>query len=118
MVIALSMALDPSGSGPIGPVRTCIGCRRRSVATELFRVVVATDSTGGASSGVARVVPDPRHRFPGRGAWLHRDPGCVELAQRRKAFARALRAAGPVDAGAVVEHVAQAEINPVNSTTA
>jgi predicted RNA-binding protein YlxR (DUF448 family) len=108
MATAVSMALDPSGSGPIGPVRTCIGCRKRVVVTELFRVVVASESTDGASIDVARVVPDPRHRLPGRGAWLHRDPGCVELAQRRKAFARALRANGPVDAGAVVEHVSQA----------
>ena len=47
-----------------------------------------------------------RHR-PGRGAWLCRlnevgfpDPGCVEMARRRGAFPRALRAtvaAGQVD---------------------
>ena len=35
--------------------------------------------------------------LPGRGAWLHRDPECVELAERRRAFARALRVPGPVD---------------------
>ena len=33
---------------------------------------------------------------PGRGAWLCRDsPACIDLAQRRRAFDRALR--GPVD---------------------
>ena len=38
--------------------------------------------------------------LPGRGAWLCRDSAaCVESAQKRRAFERALR--GPVDAGAV-----------------
>jgi hypothetical protein len=39
----------------------------------------------------------------GRGAWLCRDtPGCIELAERRRAFSRALRC--PVTAEAV-EHL-------------
>ena len=42
----------------------------------------------------ARVVPDPRRAHAGRGAWLHPDPACVELAQRRRAFGRALRLPG------------------------
>ncbi|MGH8962168.1 MAG: DUF448 domain-containing protein [Jatrophihabitantaceae bacterium] len=54
------------------------------------------------------VVPDPRHRTPGRGAWLHHDLECVELAERRRAFARALRAPGPVDPTPVREYVAGA----------
>ncbi|MEZ5189928.1 MAG: YlxR family protein [Schumannella sp.] len=33
-----------------------------------------------------------RGTTPGRGAWLHPDPGCVEQAIRRRAFGRALRA--------------------------
>lgn len=44
-----------------------------------------------------RIVADPRGRLPGRGAWMH--PGCVEIAERRKAFGRALRVSGPVDLG-------------------
>jgi predicted RNA-binding protein YlxR (DUF448 family) len=61
-----------------------------------------------AASG-AHVVPDPRRRIPGRGAWLHPDQRCVELAQRRRAFARALRVPGPVDPAPVVEYVAHAD---------
>lgn len=38
------------------------------------------------------VVPDPRRRLPGRGAWLHPDSACLDLAVRRRAFRRALRA--------------------------
>lgn len=36
--------------------------------------------------------------LPGRGAWLHPDPACLETAVKRRAFSRALRA--PVRPGA------------------
>jgi uncharacterized protein len=43
------------------------------------------------------VVPDPHHRLVGRGASLHPEPGCLDLAERRRAFPRALRREGPLD---------------------
>jgi predicted RNA-binding protein YlxR (DUF448 family) len=69
------------------PLRTCVGCRRRAPVTELLRVV--------ARDGV--VQPDPRRLLPGRGAHLHRSAECLDRAERRKAFPRALRLAGPLD---------------------
>ncbi|WP_420040201.1 YlxR family protein [Gordonia sp. MP11Mi] len=70
------------------PVRTCIGCRRRDLASSLVRVVrPAPDST-------QTVVVDVCRMLPGRGAWLHRDPDCVSAAVRRKAFGPALRDRG------------------------
>ncbi|QCU78524.1 DUF448 domain-containing protein [Citricoccus sp. SGAir0253] len=75
------------------PVRTCIGCRRREDHTKLVRV--ALDGVPGSRS----VVPDPRRRRPGRGAWLHPDPACLQAALKRGAFNRAFR--GPVDATAL-----------------
>ncbi len=67
------------------PVRTCVGCGRRSPQAELVRFV-ATEGT---------LVLDPRHRLPGRGAWLHRLPACWgDFVQRRGAI-RSLRAAPP-----------------------
>ncbi|HVL85767.1 MAG TPA: YlxR family protein [Pseudonocardia sp.] len=69
------------------PVRTCVGCRTRAPADDLLRVV--------AEAGV--LVPDPRRRRPGRGAWLHPDPACLTRAERRSAFPRALRVPGPLD---------------------
>ncbi|MFM8351593.1 MAG: YlxR family protein, partial [Actinomycetales bacterium] len=78
------------GSGVVawtGPVRTCVGCRTRAAASELLRVVV----------GDANVIPDPRHRLPGRGAYIHPQVGCLDLAQRRRAWGRALRVQGPMD---------------------
>src|SRR5581483_560683 len=68
------------------PVRTCVGCRSRSPATGLLRVV--------AVHGV--LTPDPRRRLPGRGAWLHPDPECLSRALRRGAFPRAFRVPGPL----------------------
>ncbi|GAB2927187.1 hypothetical protein GCM10027047_24980 [Rhodococcus aerolatus] len=36
---------------------------------------------------------------------MHPDPECVALAERRRAFPRALRVAGPLDTAAVGQHV-------------
>lgn len=70
------------------PVRTCLGCRRQVDQSTLLRIV----ASGGAVS------LDRRRRQPGRGAYLHRDQGCVDQAVRRRAFGRALRS--QVDAAA------------------
>ena len=77
---------DPAATG--GPVRTCLGCRRRDEQHRLVRVVV---------DGAA-VQVDPRRRAPGRGAYVHADVGCVAKAVKKRAFGRALRV--PVDAAA------------------
>ena len=90
-------------AGPdTGPVRTCVGCRHRDDRSVLLRVVAAE------ADGVWYVVPDPRHRRPGRGASLHPVPGCLDLAERRRAFARALRRSVPLDTTPVREYVAAA----------
>jgi uncharacterized protein len=83
-----------------GPVRTCVGCRKRELAVELLRVVAV--STG---NGNYAVTVDPAGSLPGRGAWLHPIPRCAEEAIRRRAFPRALRIAGALDASAVIEHI-------------
>ncbi|HEX6755085.1 MAG TPA: YlxR family protein [Mycobacteriales bacterium] len=83
------------------PVRTCVGCRQRAPASELLRVVVVDGPSG------SRLVPDPRRRSPGRGASLHPVAGCLDLAERRRAFGRALRVTGALDAAALREYVAQ-----------
>jgi len=89
------------------PVRMCIGCRQRAAAAELLRVVVASGfSVQAAQAGPVSVIADPRRRAPGRGAWLHLDLRCVELAQRRQAFARALKVSGALDPAPVREYVA------------
>ena len=76
-------------------MRTCVGCRSTASRSVLLRIV------GSEVGGRLVAVPDPAAVRPGRGAWVHRDRGCVELAERRKAVARALRVPGPVDLAAV-----------------
>ncbi|MBD5831487.1 YlxR family protein [Janibacter melonis] len=73
-------------AAPSGPLRTCIGCRGTDSRSILLRVVAETHP-----DGLTVLVPDPRRRAPGRGAWLHPDLRCFDLAVRRRAFARALR---------------------------
>jgi len=69
------------------PVRTCVACRQEAEKRALVRVV--RDSQG-------RVALDAGGRAPGRGAYLHPDPVCLEIARKKKALDRALRAtAGP-----------------------
>ncbi|QNE22187.1 YlxR family protein [Kribbella qitaiheensis] len=75
--------------------RTCIGCRKRASPTDLLRL---TESGG-------HVLPDPGRRAPGRGAHLHPATGCLDLAERRKAFPRAFKVPGPLDTSLVREHV-------------
>ncbi|WAX57516.1 YlxR family protein [Jatrophihabitans cynanchi] len=118
MAVGSSTVSDAAQRGQVSstprPVRTCIGCRKRASAAELLRVVVTSGAIGQAHARpegdrgpvALPVVPDPRRRAPGRGAWLHRDLECVELAERRRAFARALRVPGPVDPTPVREYLA------------
>ena len=73
------------------PVRTCVGCRERDLRAVLLRVTVAEDGGQGSAA------PDPDHRAAGRGAWVHPELSCLDAAERRRAFPRALRHAGPLD---------------------
>jgi uncharacterized protein len=75
------------GKKSYSPVRTCVACRQEAGKRNLVRLV--RDPTTG------EVKVDPTGRANGRGAYLHRDPDCVELARRRGGLARALKAPVP-----------------------
>ena len=62
----------------LGPVRTCVGCRRRGPADGLVRLRLGPEG----------LVTGPG---PGRGAWVC-SSACFEQALRRGALWRALRA--------------------------
>ena len=66
----------------------------------MLRVVVVTDA-----AGFPAMVVDEGRSMPGRGAWLHPDPGCLENAERRRALGRALRNAALLDVSDVRRHV-------------
>ncbi|MEV6566227.1 YlxR family protein [Streptomyces sp. NBC_01456] len=69
------------------PERTCLGCRERAAKGDLLRIVQIE----------GQCAPDPRGTLPGRGAYVHPTPVCLDLAVRRRAFNRAYRARGPFD---------------------
>ena len=77
------------------PIRTCVGCKARAAKSSLLRLVVAGDG----------IVPDPQARQPGRGAYLHPSLECFELAQRRRAFSRALRAPGSLSTATLASYL-------------
>ncbi|MFD4879341.1 YlxR family protein [Streptomyces sp. NPDC058420] len=80
------------------PERTCVGCRERAAKKDLLRTVAIE----------GECVPDDRGTLPGRGAYLHPALVCLDLAVRRRAFPRALRAQGTLDTKALRLYVEQA----------
>ena len=92
--------------------RTCVGCRGRAPTTDLLRVVAAE------VDGIWSVVPDPLRRLPGRGASLHPVPECLALAERRRAFPRALRREGPLELSPLRTAVLHPEQDPAVSDAA
>jgi predicted RNA-binding protein YlxR (DUF448 family) len=100
-----------------GPVRTCIGCRERATRRELLRLVAGTDAEGRAGSWF--VAPDPRGTAAGRGAHLHPTTACLALAERKRAFARALRhdagARGALSLEQLRQHLAQHQETPTET---
>jgi hypothetical protein len=107
---ASGAASAATSASDLGPVRTCIGCRRRELAVELLRVVAVP--TG---NGEYAVTVDTAGNLPGRGAWLHPDQQCLGAAIRRRAFGRALRITGPPDTSEALEHITALEA-PGNRT--
>ncbi len=76
-----------------------MGCRERAAKTELLRTVEVK----------GECAPDPRGTLPGRGAYVHPALVCLDLAVRRRAFTRALRAPGVLDTKALRHYVEQTE---------
>jgi predicted RNA-binding protein YlxR (DUF448 family) len=80
---------------PRVPERTCVGCRTRRPKAELVRVARRPDGV---------VTAHPAGTAPGRGAYVCRDRGCLELAGPR--LARALRVAlRPEDLATLSEEI-------------
>ena len=61
--------------------RTCVGCREEASKQTLIRIVRRAE--GGAAI-------DRTGRATGRGAYVHDDPGCVDLARKKRSLDRSL----------------------------
>lgn len=75
--------MDRETKTELSSERTCVVTRTRGAPADLLRFVRAPDGS---------IVPDLRHRLPGRGVWVSADAGTVALAVKRKAFARGFKA--------------------------
>ena len=64
------------------PVRTCVACRLEAGKGAMVRIVRRAE--GGAAV-------DPTGSAAGRGAYVHREAECIEIARKRKALERALK---------------------------
>lgn len=80
--------------------RTCIATRKRCPEASLLRVVARREG-----NGEMIVIPDPRRRMPGRGAWITPTLSSWETATKRRAFGRALKVSAQVDANPVREFI-------------
>ena len=64
------------------PIRTCIGCRRKSAKGELIRLV--RDLSG-------QILVDKNGKKPGRGAYVCLNPQCIDSALTPKKLNKVLR---------------------------
>ena len=71
-----------------GPERTCVVTRRKASPDMMIRFVVGPETA---------VVPDIRHRLPGRGVWVTASEASVAEAVRKQAFNRGFRGRVAVD---------------------
>ncbi|HOG01735.1 MAG TPA: YlxR family protein [Clostridia bacterium] len=63
------------------PMRMCVACRQMTPKKQLIRVVRTPQD---------EIRPDPTGKASGRGAYLCRNPQCLERAKKTKALERAL----------------------------
>jgi len=66
----------------VTPIRTCVGCGKRSPQAELIRFVAGAESALAIDSG---------RRARGRGAYLHSDASCWRSFSGRRGPIRSLR---------------------------
>jgi predicted RNA-binding protein YlxR (DUF448 family) len=71
-----------AGPRRAGPERLCVATRRVRPVSEMIRFV----------SGPAGIVPDVKHRLPGRGVWVTAHRGAIADAVKSGAFRRSLKA--------------------------
>lgn len=64
-------------------MRQCVGCKEVTDRRNLVRCVYVADSVA--------VEVDTSQTLPGRGAWVHADPKCVQKGIRNRGFVRTLK---------------------------
>ena len=78
------------------PARRCVGCRGEARKAELIRVVRGPD-------GVVAV--DKTGHAEGRGAYVHNDSECMNLARKKRSLERALKGSIPPELWVELSHL-------------
>jgi uncharacterized protein len=81
--VARRQAQDQAKEQDAGPERLCVVSRQSRPPSDLIRFVAGPDGV---------LVPDLKHKLPGRGVWVTATATVVGEAVRRKAFGRGLKA--------------------------
>jgi predicted RNA-binding protein YlxR (DUF448 family) len=89
------------------PVRTCVACRSAEAKRGLVRIVRTPQG---------RVEIDPTGKKSGRGAYLHANRDCWELALKKDLLSRALKISVPADDRETLRQYAERlEATPANT---
>jgi predicted RNA-binding protein YlxR (DUF448 family) len=80
--VVRQQARDEASGLDEGPERLCVVSRQSRPSCELIRFVAGPDGV---------LVPDLKHKLPGRGVWVTATAAAVGEAMRRKAFGRGLK---------------------------
>ena len=83
------------------PLRKCVGCQQMKHKKELLRI---------ASNKEGVVFPDPSGKAHGRGAYVCRDSGCLDLAIKNKSLNRSFQKKIPDDVYDTLKELFQKEI--------
>ena len=79
----------------------------RTAQSDLVRVVLRTGQADTGDGDGVWAWLDVARSLPGRGAYLHPATDCLDLAERRRAFGRALRHPGGLDLDPLREQLTQ-----------
>ena len=71
---------------PHEPIRTCVACRQEAGKQGLIRLHRGPDGA---------IALDQSAQGGGRGAYLHADGACLEVARKRRSLERALKGSAP-----------------------
>lgn len=89
------------------PVRTCVACRSAEAKRGLVRIVRTPQG---------RVEIDPTGKKSGRGAYLHANRDCWELALKKDLLSRALKISVPAeDREALKQYAERLEATPASA---
>lgn len=76
------------------PMRKCVGCQEMKSKQELVRIIRTNED---------EIIVDPTGRANGRGAYICKNPQCLQMAKKNKGLERSLKKQLPEEIYASLE---------------